>query len=106
MCMSSVPACPFAQPAHQRVFPSDGSPNLAGASLQSAHALLTTSTAPFFSFAQTPHQRFFRYLCVSAKVPAVLREAQAALAAQECVVVGLQSTGESCTLEAVQVHSY
>jgi hypothetical protein len=40
-------------------------------------------------------QRFFKLLCVSMKVPAVVEEAKRALEAGHCVVVGLQSTGES-----------
>lgn len=40
-------------------------------------------------------QRFFKLLLVSFKVPNVVQEAQRALAAGECVVIGLQSTGEA-----------
>ncbi|WMV48674.1 hypothetical protein MTR67_042059 [Solanum verrucosum] len=47
------------------------------------------------------HQRFFRHLCISAKVPAVVRIAKEALTEGKCVVVGLQSTGEARTEEAV-----
>jgi hypothetical protein len=47
------------------------------------------------------HQRFFRHVCMSAKVPAVVRLAKQALADDKCVVVGLQSTGEARTEEAV-----
>ena len=36
------------------------------------------------------HQRFFRHMCMAAKVPAVVRMASAALAQNKCVVVGLQ----------------
>jgi K+ transporter len=38
-------------------------------------------------------QRFFKLLCVSLKTPAVVVAAKAALAAGQCVVIGLQSTG-------------
>ena len=41
------------------------------------------------------HQRFFSSLCMSAKVGAAVSIAKAALAAGKCVVIGLQSTGES-----------
>ena len=41
-------------------------------------------------------QRFFKLLCVSMKVPAVVRTAKEALAQGQCVVIGLQSTG-ACT---------
>ncbi|XP_066343791.1 protein FORGETTER 1-like isoform X1 [Miscanthus floridulus] len=47
------------------------------------------------------HQRFFRHMCMSAKVPAVARLAKEALAENKCVVIGLQSTGEARTEEAV-----
>ncbi|GIL61313.1 hypothetical protein Vafri_15702 [Volvox africanus] len=40
-------------------------------------------------------QRFFKLLCVSLKVPAVVSEAREALAAGQCVVIGLQTTGEA-----------
>ena len=46
-------------------------------------------------------QRFFRHICMSAKVPAVVRLAKEALAENKCVVIGLQSTGEARTEEAV-----
>lgn len=47
------------------------------------------------------HQRFFRYVCMSAKVPAVVKLAKQALVDNKCVVVGLQSTGEARTEDAV-----
>ncbi|XP_039113703.1 protein FORGETTER 1 [Dioscorea cayenensis subsp. rotundata] len=47
------------------------------------------------------HQRFFRHMCMSAKVPAAVRLAKQALADGKCVVIGLQSTGEARTEEAV-----
>ncbi|XP_010537824.1 PREDICTED: protein strawberry notch [Tarenaya hassleriana] len=47
------------------------------------------------------HQRFFRHLCMSAKVPATVRLAKQALSQNKCVVIGLQSTGEARTEEAV-----
>jgi len=45
------------------------------------------------------HQRFFKYLCMACKVPRVVELAQAALRANKCVVIGLQSTGEARTVE-------
>jgi hypothetical protein len=42
-------------------------------------------------------QRFFKLLCVSMKLPCVLAQVRAALAAGQCVVIGLQSTGEAAT---------
>ncbi|KAK9937332.1 hypothetical protein M0R45_014130 [Rubus argutus] len=47
------------------------------------------------------HQRFFRHMCMSAKVPAAVRLAKKALMEDKCVVIGLQSTGEARTEEAV-----
>ncbi|KAL8209836.1 hypothetical protein R6Q57_006568 [Mikania cordata] len=47
------------------------------------------------------HQRFFKYLCMSAKVPAVVSLSKQALLENKCVVIGLQSTGEARTEEAV-----
>lgn len=47
------------------------------------------------------HQRFFRHMCMSAKVPATVRLAKQALIEDKCVVIGLQSTGEARTEEAV-----
>ena len=40
-------------------------------------------------------QRFFKLMCVSMKVPAVVAEAKAAIADGCAVVIGLQSTGEA-----------
>jgi hypothetical protein len=48
------------------------------------------------------HQRFFRALCMSAKVETVLMEAQMALQTNHAVVVGLQSTGEARTADYVE----
>jgi hypothetical protein len=47
------------------------------------------------------HQKFFKYMCISAKVPVVIDIAKKSLAEGKCVVIGLQSTGEAKTLEAL-----
>ncbi|XP_047315332.1 protein FORGETTER 1 [Impatiens glandulifera] len=47
------------------------------------------------------HQRFFGHMCMSAKVPAVVRLSKQALMENKCVVIGLQSTGEARTEEVV-----
>jgi hypothetical protein len=47
------------------------------------------------------HQRFFRSLCISCKVPALLAQVEAALLEGKCCVVGLQSTGEAAAGQAV-----
>ena len=41
------------------------------------------------------HQRFFKLLCVSMKVPSVVRQCRAALREGKCAVIGLQTTGEA-----------
>lgn len=41
------------------------------------------------------HQRFFKLLCISMKVPAVIAKAKEALSQGHCVVIGLQTTGEA-----------
>lgn len=40
-------------------------------------------------------------MCMSAKVPAAVRLSKQALMENKCVVIGLQSTGEARTEEAV-----
>jgi hypothetical protein len=50
------------------------------------------------------HQRFFRSMCVSLKLPSAVREARAALAAGHCVVIGLQSTGEAAAADLQLTH--
>ncbi|KAJ8614621.1 hypothetical protein CTAYLR_008995 [Chrysophaeum taylorii] len=57
----------------------------------------TTSAKAFYFGA---HQRFFRSLLMSVKVDAVVDTANKALRAGQCVVIGLQSTGESVTRHA------
>ena len=47
------------------------------------------------------HQRFFKYLCMSAKVPHVVRIARQAQRNDKCVIIGLQSTGEQRTSEEI-----
>ncbi|GAU25303.1 hypothetical protein TSUD_274100 [Trifolium subterraneum] len=47
------------------------------------------------------HQRFFRHLCMSSKVPTVVRLVKQAIMEDKCVVIGLQSTGEARTEDAV-----
>ena len=42
------------------------------------------------------HQRFFRSLCVSLKVPCAINIARSAIEDGKSVIIGLQSTGESC----------
>uniref|UniRef100_A0A1I8Q2D4 Protein strawberry notch n=1 Tax=Stomoxys calcitrans TaxID=35570 RepID=A0A1I8Q2D4_STOCA len=48
------------------------------------------------------HQRFFKYLCIAAKVNHVVHIAREAIKYGKCVVIGLQSTGEARTLEQLE----
>lgn len=48
------------------------------------------------------HQKFFKYLCIASKVPLVIEIAKEALEDGKCVVIGLQSTGEAKTVEALE----
>ncbi|XP_074524049.1 strawberry notch homolog 2b isoform X2 [Halichoeres trimaculatus] len=47
------------------------------------------------------HQRFFKYLCIAAKVRCLVELAKRELEAGKCIVIGLQSTGESRTREVL-----
>ncbi|KAI8553226.1 hypothetical protein RHMOL_Rhmol06G0327600 [Rhododendron molle] len=72
--------------------------------LLSASAFLSTekpNSSQLWRLYWASHQRFFRHMCMSAKVPAVVRLATKALVENKCVVIGLQSTGEARTEEAV-----
>ncbi|KAI8568822.1 hypothetical protein RHMOL_Rhmol02G0230100 [Rhododendron molle] len=72
--------------------------------LLSANALLTEKKPkndPLWRLYWANHQRFFSHMCMSAKVPAVVRIAKQALIENKCVVIGIQSTGEARTEEAV-----
>ena len=51
------------------------------------------------------HQRFFRHLCVAAKVPGVVRLAKTSLRDGKAVVIGLQATGEARTMDALNRRS-
>ncbi|XP_011502559.1 PREDICTED: protein strawberry notch [Ceratosolen solmsi marchali] len=48
------------------------------------------------------HQRFFKYLCIAAKVKYAVSVAHEAVKCGKCVVIGLQSTGEARTLEQLE----
>eukprot|EP00752_Nemacystus_decipiens_P001612 g1572.t1 len=48
------------------------------------------------------HQRFFRAMCIAFKVDKAVDITNKALADDKCVVIGLQSTGESNTKDAVK----
>ncbi|GAV64893.1 PHD domain-containing protein/Helicase_C_4 domain-containing protein/AAA_34 domain-containing protein [Cephalotus follicularis] len=72
--------------------------------LLSASAFLLNekpSSSQLWRLYWSSHQRFFRHMCMSAKVPVTVRLAKQALMDDKCVVIGLQSTGEARTEEAV-----
>ncbi|XP_071789882.1 protein strawberry notch homolog 1-like [Asterias amurensis] len=48
------------------------------------------------------HQRFFKYLCIASKVKHAVQLAKDAVKIGKCVVIGLQSTGEARTLDALE----
>ncbi|XP_026313578.1 protein strawberry notch [Hyposmocoma kahamanoa] len=48
------------------------------------------------------HQRFFKYLCIAAKVNHAVVVAREAVKCGKCVVMGLQSTGEARTLDQLE----
>uniref|UniRef100_A0A4W4HHX8 Protein strawberry notch homolog 2 n=1 Tax=Electrophorus electricus TaxID=8005 RepID=A0A4W4HHX8_ELEEL len=47
------------------------------------------------------HQRFFKYLCIAAKVRRLVELARAEMEQGKCIVIGLQSTGEARTREVL-----
>ena len=52
-------------------------------------------SANFMKLFWSAHQRFFKLLCVSFKIPFVVKEVQEALERGECALIGLQTTGEA-----------
>lgn len=48
------------------------------------------------------HQRFFKYMCIASKVSYAVKVAQQAVTNDKCVVIGLQSTGQAQTQEAIK----
>ncbi|CAK9179677.1 unnamed protein product [Ilex paraguariensis] len=77
--------------------------------LLSASAFLTNdkpNSSQLWRLYWASHQRFFRHMCMSAKVPAVVRLAKQALMENKSVVIGLQSTGEARTEEAVTKYGF
>ncbi|TRY55206.1 hypothetical protein DNTS_032680 [Danionella cerebrum] len=47
------------------------------------------------------HQRFFKYLCIAAKVRRLVELAHSEMQQGKCIVIGLQSTGEARTREVL-----
>lgn len=48
------------------------------------------------------HQRFFKYLCIASKVKFAVAFVKEALRCDKAIVIGLQSTGEARTMEALE----
>ncbi|XP_072033726.1 uncharacterized protein [Amphiura filiformis] len=72
--------------------------------LESAIERTNTSSSRVWSSFWGCHQRFFKQLCLGVKVPAVVKEAKAALESGHSVVIGLQTTGEA-SLESEMLKS-
>ncbi|EDO43448.1 predicted protein, partial [Nematostella vectensis] len=64
-------------------------------SLEYALARTNTTNTRIWSLFWSSHQRFFKQLCMSMKVPLIVKEAKAALNDGYSVVIGLQTTGEA-----------
>ena len=59
---------------------------------------LKTMWALFWS----AHQRFFKCMCIAAKVPETIGVAKRPLEDGKCVVIGLQSTGEAFMMKELE----
>ncbi len=62
----------------------------------------TLSTRTMWGQFWSAHQRFFKYLCIAAKVKHAVKVANEAVKSGKCVVIGLQSTGEARTLDQIE----
>uniref|UniRef100_A0A3B3SDJ8 Protein strawberry notch homolog 2 n=1 Tax=Paramormyrops kingsleyae TaxID=1676925 RepID=A0A3B3SDJ8_9TELE len=69
--------------------------------LQAADLLGLVSRKTLWGQFWSAHQRFFKYLCIAAKVRRLVELAETALQQGKCVVIGLQSTGEARTREVL-----
>ncbi|XP_017262777.1 protein strawberry notch homolog 2 isoform X2 [Kryptolebias marmoratus] len=69
--------------------------------MQAADELGLVSRKSLWGQFWSSHQRFFKYLCIAAKVRSLVELAQKELEAGKCIVIGLQSTGESRTREVL-----
>ncbi|XP_066503619.1 si:ch73-63e15.2 isoform X2 [Hoplias malabaricus] len=68
---------------------------------QAADLLCMVSRKSLWGQFWSSHQRFFKYLCIAAKVRRLVELAKKELEAGKCVVIGLQSTGEARTREVL-----
>ncbi|XP_067271979.1 si:ch73-63e15.2 [Pseudorasbora parva] len=69
--------------------------------MQAADELSMSSRKSLWGQFWSSHQRFFKYLCIAAKVRCLVELAKKELEAGKCVVIGLQSTGEARTREVL-----
>uniref|UniRef100_A0A673JTG3 Protein strawberry notch homolog 2 n=1 Tax=Sinocyclocheilus rhinocerous TaxID=307959 RepID=A0A673JTG3_9TELE len=69
--------------------------------IQAADELCMSSRKSLWGQFWSSHQRFFKYLCIAAKVRCLVELAKKELEAGKCVVIGLQSTGEARTREVL-----
>ncbi|XP_077439209.1 strawberry notch homolog 2b isoform X2 [Vanacampus margaritifer] len=69
--------------------------------LRAADELCLVSRKSLWGQFWSSHQRFFKYLCIAAKVRCLVELAKKELEAGKCIVIGLQSTGESRTREVL-----
>ncbi|XP_014237071.1 protein strawberry notch-like isoform X1 [Trichogramma pretiosum] len=65
--------------------------------LDAEHNMKKTAWGQFWA----SHQRFFKYMCIAAKVDCAVKIALTSKTLGKCVVIGLQSTGEAKTLEQI-----
>ncbi|XP_076880334.1 strawberry notch homolog 2b isoform X2 [Brachyhypopomus gauderio] len=68
---------------------------------QAADLLSMVSRKSLWGQFWSSHQRFFKYLCIAAKVRCLVELAGKELDAGKCIVIGLQSTGEARTREVL-----
>lgn len=69
--------------------------------MQAADELCMSSKKSLWGQFWSSHQRFFKYLCIAAKVRCLVELAKKELEAGKCIVIGLQSTGEARTREVL-----
>ncbi|XP_055796505.1 protein strawberry notch homolog 2-like isoform X2 [Salvelinus fontinalis] len=69
--------------------------------MRAADELCLVSRKSLWGQFWSSHQRFFKYLCIAAKVRCLVELAKKELKAGKCIVIGLQSTGEARTREVL-----
>ncbi|XP_062844128.1 protein strawberry notch homolog 2a [Trichomycterus rosablanca] len=68
---------------------------------RAADLLVLVSRKSLWGQFWSSHQRFFKYLCIAAKVRRLVELAKAEMEQGKCIVIGLQSTGEARTREVL-----